>query len=147
MLAVAILVSSAALLDAPPAAGVDSALLKKLQGKWQLAAHEHGAKKAPAKVVAAITLEVSKSNFTTRDGVDVKEDAKVVGLGAGGKPAPIDLEITAGSDRGKVVKGIWKLEGDTLTVCTAEPGKERPREFAAREGTGHTLLVFKRPKK
>jgi uncharacterized protein (TIGR03067 family) len=145
MLAVAVLVSSAALSQAPGA--VDAAALKKLQGKWQLTAQEHGGKKAKALEVAAITLEVRKEKFVIRDGVDVKEDASVVRLDGKGKPAAVDLKITAGADLDKVVKAVWKLEGDALTVCTAEPGKDRPREFKAAEGSGHTLLVFKRLEK
>ena len=147
MLAVAFLLSSTALLEAPPAAGVDEPGLKKLQGKWQLTGQEHGGKKAAAKEVAGITLEVSKAGFTTREGVDVKEDASVVHLDAKARPAALDLKITAGPDLDKVVKGVWKLEGETLTVCIAEPGKDRPKEFKASEGTGHTLLVFKKLKK
>jgi uncharacterized protein (TIGR03067 family) len=145
MLVVAFLVSSAALLEAPPAASVDSTLLKKLQGKWLLAGQEHGGKKTPAKEILTITLEVSKTNFTTREGSDVKEDASVVHLEGKGKPAAIDLKITAGPDLDKIVKGVWKLDGEGLTICIAEPGKDRPKAFAAREGTGHTLLTFRRP--
>jgi uncharacterized protein (TIGR03067 family) len=79
--------------------------------------------------------------------VEVKEDANLTRLDAKGKPAPLDLKIAAGPDLDKVVKGIWKLEGGTLTVCIAEPDRERPKAFAAKEGTGHTLLVFKKAKK
>ena len=89
----------------------------------------------------------ARARFTTRDGADVKEDAELTLLDAKAKPAALDLKIAAGPDVGKVVKAIWKLEGDTLTVCTAEPGKERPKEFKGAEGTGHTLLVFQRAKK
>jgi uncharacterized protein (TIGR03067 family) len=136
---------SMALAEGPK--GIDEGALKKLQGKWQVTALEHGGKKSELKDIASLTLEVAKSRFTSRDGGDVKEDAEATLLDAGAKPAAIDLKITAGSDRDKVVKGVWKLNGDELTMCVAEPGRERPAEFKGAEGTGHTLLVFKRVKK
>lgn len=135
---------SAALAQAPT--GIDEAALKKLQGAWRVTAQEHGGKRSPAKGLASLTLEVAGSRFTTRDGTDVKEDAEAAQLDAKTKPAAIDLKITAGPDRDKVIRGIWKLDGDELSVCIAEPGRERPKEFKGAEGTGQTLLVFKRAK-
>jgi uncharacterized protein (TIGR03067 family) len=41
--------------------------------------------------------------------------------------------------------GIYRLEGDTLTLCWAGGRKpERPAEFASRPGTETTLLVLRR---
>lgn len=144
MLALLLVVSGLAGGDA---AKVDKAELKKLQGVWALVAHEHGGKKSSNKEIANISLEVADGKFTTRDGVDVKEDASVELLEGKGKPATVELKIASGADIDKVVKGIWKLDGDTLTLCVAEPGQARPKEFQGAEGTGHTLLVFKKAKK
>jgi hypothetical protein len=44
-----------------------------------------------------------------------------------------------------VGRAIYKVDGDTLTVCMALPG-ERPTEFAASSGSGLALLTFKRAK-
>ena len=41
--------------------------------------------------------------------------------------------------------GIYSLEGDTLQLCMSKPGlKRRPTGFFTREGSGSTLMVFKR---
>jgi uncharacterized protein (TIGR03067 family) len=133
--------------EAPKKPVVDAAELKKLAGHWEVAQQEHGGKKTPAKKLAGLAVEVSGKRMTTREKGDVKEDATILALDPKSKPAAIDLKIASGADMGRVVKGIYKLEGDNLTVCVAEPGKERPTAFAAREGTGHTLFVFKRVKK
>src|SRR3954470_5836320 len=95
-------------------AGVDKEELKRLQGTWAVTSQEHGGKKSDAKSIANLTVEVSAAKVTTRDGVDVKEDASVARLDGKAKPGELDLKITAGTDLDKVVKGIWKLEGDTL---------------------------------
>jgi len=46
--------------------------------------------------------------------------------------------------RGEHVPGIYKLEGDVLTICTASPGQPRPEQFKADKGSGRTLQTFQR---
>jgi uncharacterized protein (TIGR03067 family) len=53
-------------------------------------------------------------------------------------PPHVDVRV-AGS--GKVLRGIFKLEGDALTICYAEEGKARPTEF---HNDGQWRLVLKR---
>jgi uncharacterized protein (TIGR03067 family) len=136
-----------ALEDVPAKVELDKAELKKLQGAWHITTQEHGGKKTSAKELFSLSMVVDGERMTTRDGPDLKEDAKIQLLNPKAKPAAIDLKIASGGDMNKVVKGIWKLQADTLTVCVAEPDKDRPSDFAAKEGTGHTLLVFKKIKK
>jgi uncharacterized protein (TIGR03067 family) len=126
---------------------VDAAELKKFAGAWAVLSHEHGGKKTPMKELAPLAVSVAAAKMTTREKGDVKEESEVVRLDAKAKPAAIDLKITSGDDKGKVVKGIYKLDDDKLTVCVAEPGKDRPKEFAGKEGTGHTLMVLLKQKK
>jgi uncharacterized protein (TIGR03067 family) len=142
-----VLVGCLALTDAPKKAGPDGQELKKLAGHWAVIQQEHGGKKAAAKELAALAVEIAGQRMTTREGSDVKEDTTIISLDPKAKPAVIDLKIASGADIDKVVKGIYKLDGDTLTICVAEPGKDRPKAFEAKMGTGHTLLVFKREKK
>jgi uncharacterized protein (TIGR03067 family) len=47
---------------------------------------------------------------------------------------------------GAPIKGIYKVNGDTMTVCYAAPGKARPTSFSARPGSGQKLLVWKKVK-
>ncbi|MFO0843407.1 MAG: TIGR03067 domain-containing protein [Gemmataceae bacterium] len=129
-----------------PAAKIDREALKRFEGSWKLTAQEHGGKKSDKKEIVRVTLDVKGAKWTTRDGVEVKEEAAVEALDAKARPATIDLRITSGSDADKTVRGIWKRDGDTLTICVAEPNRERPKEFAGQEGSGHTLLVFTRSK-
>ncbi len=63
------------------------------------------------------------------------------------KPKAIDYTMTEGPTKGKTHLGIYELDGDTVTFCFAAPGKERPTEFTAKEGSQRTLSVWKRDKK
>jgi len=59
-------------------------------------------------------------------------------------PKTIDYLNLAGPNKGKSQQGIYKLDGDMLTVLVAAPGAARPTEFKAAPGDGGTLTVWKR---
>jgi uncharacterized protein (TIGR03067 family) len=121
--------------------------LKKVQGTWLVTEQVHGGKKLPGKELAKLVVEISGKKITTREAGELREETTVILLDPKAKPAAVDLKVTQGPDIDKVVKAIYKIEGDALTVCVAEPDKDRPTAFAGKEGTGHTLMVFKKVKK
>jgi uncharacterized protein (TIGR03067 family) len=57
---------------------------------------------------------------------------------------PKNIDITTAD--GKQGMGIYKLEGDTLTICRGEREEQRPKEFKIEAGV-QTLTVLKRPTK
>jgi uncharacterized protein (TIGR03067 family) len=59
-------------------------------------------------------------------------------------PQTIDYVNLAGVRKGTAQQGIYKFEGDVLTVCIAAAGAARPREFQSVAGDGRTLTVWKR---
>jgi uncharacterized protein (TIGR03067 family) len=59
-------------------------------------------------------------------------------------PPSIDYLNLHGPSKGKRQQGIYRFEGGVLTVCTAAPGGDRPREFSSAPGEGRTLTVWKR---
>src|SRR5207244_4283778 len=61
-------------------------------------------------------------------------------------PKEIDSTYTNGLNKGKTVKGIYEIDGDTVKYCWAAPTKDRPKGFASKEGSGHTLMILKRTK-
>jgi len=59
-------------------------------------------------------------------------------------PRSIDYLNLAGANKGKRQQGIYRLEGEVLTVCVAAPGDARPLEFVSVPGDGRTLTAWKR---
>jgi uncharacterized protein (TIGR03067 family) len=59
-------------------------------------------------------------------------------------PPSIDYLNLHGPNKGKRQQGIYRFEGDVLTVCIAAPGAARPDELASVPGDGRTLTVWKR---
>jgi uncharacterized protein (TIGR03067 family) len=54
----------------------------------------------------------------------------------------IDQMPNEGTYKGKTLLGVYSMESDTLTICFAEPGKDRPKEIA--KGEGVTVVVYKK---
>lgn len=60
-------------------------------------------------------------------------------------PKEMDIVIATGPEKGKEMKGIYKLEGDMFTLCLpAKVGQDRPTEFTSTAGSGQRLLILKR---
>jgi uncharacterized protein (TIGR03067 family) len=61
-------------------------------------------------------------------------------------PITVDLTAKGGTYDGKTLQGIVKVDGDTMTIAFAEPGKERPTKFESTKGSGVVVAVFKKAK-
>jgi uncharacterized protein (TIGR03067 family) len=60
-------------------------------------------------------------------------------------PPELDVAEPAGPAGGKASLSIYKIDGDTLTICTAVQG-DRPKTIGAPAGSNCALLVLKRIK-
>jgi uncharacterized protein (TIGR03067 family) len=110
-----------------------SELLKPFQGTWTTDGDGIDAK-------WTFEGEIVKA---TVNGTDYKCKAKV---DTEAKPHPtIDLQIDEGPEeaKGKTSKGIYKLDGEKLTICVSVPGKDRPKEFAQAEDEAYLFALKK----
>jgi hypothetical protein len=58
----------------------------------------------------------------------------------------LDVTLAASLNKGKVMLGIYEIDGDTLKVCFDLQGKKRPREFKSASGSPTFVNVNKRVK-
>jgi uncharacterized protein (TIGR03067 family) len=119
---------------------------KKLQGTWTATKAERDGKAADDVVGHQLSFTGDRFEIRSREGKRLYTGTVRVDPSA--KPAVVDFEHTEGALKGKAWKGIYALDGDTLTTCDNAPDLDRgrPSAFEAVRGSGHVLITFKRAK-
>jgi uncharacterized protein (TIGR03067 family) len=85
-------------------------------------------------------LNVKEGNREPKEGATYKLDAKK-------SPGEIDIIPPEGKDE-PTIQGIFKIEGETLTICISGPSAAgRPTKFESAEGSQTMLMILKRAKK
>ena len=112
----------------------------KLDGKWLVISVERDGKaddalKGGVRVIAGEKYTLSDKNGKATPGTFKIDPTK--------KPKTIDMIPAEGQYKGKTLLGIYEIDSQTLKICFAEPGKERPTAFASK---GAVLAIHKREK-
>jgi uncharacterized protein (TIGR03067 family) len=123
---------------------------QKIQGTWALKAMEIGGKnvledKDQAKALQNFTVVITAERITVQFSKEEHHEASYK-LAPARNPKELDLTFLEGRDKGKTSPAIYKLEGDTLTLCGTDAGQPRPTEFKTRPGGKETFMVFQRVK-
>jgi uncharacterized protein (TIGR03067 family) len=112
---------------------------ERIQGTWKVESGEVGGLKNPDDLLK-IQLVFMAEKVISKIG-DAEKKKGTFQLDATAKLKTIDVRTDD-----QLVHGIYKLEGDTLTICLDESGEARPAEFESKEGTKVALVVLKRVK-
>jgi hypothetical protein len=129
--------------------------LKKMQGTWKATAWSMEVKEGgwrrrgqlrPCDVVYVkasagdgTSIKIVQGCLSIRRGIGLVEEWHLC-LDSRGHPGRLNIVQVR---TGQTMLGIYKREGDTLTICYAEPGKDRPAAFSNKE---QWLLVLQRTK-
>jgi len=114
---------------------------ERIQGNWAMISMEIKGVKRPDDAVKQYLLKVDGSKWVVLMG-EQKVMNSVFKLDASKEPKTIDLLTLVGKAE-VASEGIYKIEGDTLTVCRTDGYKDRPKEFRADQDAG-ILVVWKR---
>jgi uncharacterized protein (TIGR03067 family) len=119
--------------------------LEKMQGDWAQVSYVVDGGKIPDDEAQALFRSMKDDKYT------IYQFKKVIGKGAfkldaSRKPKTIDATTTAGG-RSLTLLGVYELDGDSLKLCFAPPGKPRPSDFTSKKGSEHRLSVWEREKK
>jgi uncharacterized protein (TIGR03067 family) len=125
---------------ASPGAATPEKELEKLQGTWQLVSAETNGKKAPGEQVRKVRVVIRGDKHTVCFGEKSVAEEVPFRIDPTKRPKTVDDLLPDG----KRILGIYEVNGDTLRSCVAPVGKDRPTQFSAEAGSGHTLRVFRR---
>jgi uncharacterized protein (TIGR03067 family) len=117
----------------------------ELQGGWSMVLLFVNGEETPAEQARSGELVVEDDVYRSKLGATA--ESSTIKIDATKRPKTIDFTYTSGFLKGKTIKGIYKMDGDDLTVCRGlNPETERPAEFAAPTDSGLLLVVWKRSK-
>jgi uncharacterized protein (TIGR03067 family) len=117
----------------------------KLTGKWTCSSAVIDGRPLAEEGAKALQLTLTTDRYKTERGNQVLFDS-TYSIDATKNPQTIDMVGTEGEAKGKPARGIYKLDGDQLTICYVMPGKDRPASFESKPDSGAYLVVWKRSK-
>jgi uncharacterized protein (TIGR03067 family) len=122
--------------------------LEKLQGTWVLMVAQRDGKKLSDEEAkkTKIRFDGDKFEFPDASGIGTSQKG-VIKVDPSKTPKWMDSKATNDAAKGELSMGIYEITGDDYKVCFAPPGKDRPKEFSSKPGSGHILQIWKREKK
>lgn len=123
--------------------------MAKLQGKWKQVSVEVKGKKMPVPTDKGDVIVTIDGDTWRVEGPDGTSES-TFSIDPTRNPKAIDRFVKSkGENEAKIVhKSIYKLDKDTLSVCTgrkSDTSKERPKEFKTVDG--RAIFVYKRLEK
>ena len=119
---------------------------ERLLGDWTLVSFQRdGQELAPHGLVWTICEDAITTRLQVSGGPPTKVAATPYRVHPNRDPSAIDLEPQYPPNRGKVVQGIYRLQGDTLTCCfEIIASSERPARFESAPGTNREVVQLQR---
>jgi uncharacterized protein (TIGR03067 family) len=126
--------------------GDDAAERKKLEGSWKAVSGQQGGKKLSKEQLKPLEFKGDKVVLGTVGECEFTLDPD---------KKPKEIEVKGGFNlKGEfdpkakgVMKGIYDLKDDTLTLCLPPPNRPRPTKFESPKGDDTLVFVLKRDKK
>jgi uncharacterized protein (TIGR03067 family) len=119
---------------------------KKFQGTWTIESSVTGGQEIPRDQLKDFIVIYEGEKHTLKHGDKVFQ-VGTQKIDPTKSPKTVDVTMIEGPDKGKVMLGIYEIDGDTLKVCFDPHGKKRPTEFKSEPGSQNFVNVHKRVKK
>src|SRR5262245_41917808 len=122
--------------------------LEQIKGTWTVEEFKVNGREAPKDVREALKMVFDGDKMTFGGGKGEEAREFTFKLDPDKKPKVIDTTALTGPYKGNTQAGIYKLDGDTLTICMSNDpkAKEAPADFESKEGSNLVLFTLKRAK-
>jgi uncharacterized protein (TIGR03067 family) len=127
--------------------GGDKKSGRELDGTWQMVSITGKGTEIPQDEIRYMTVEIKDGKaIVRRNGQAIS--ASVIKIDPAKTPKTIDSTTNSqGQGKGQLSKGIYELKGDTLRLCTAVSGRERPTAFSSTAENLQSILILRRQKR
>ncbi len=115
---------------------------KELAGTWQATSCMRDGTQTDE--ASKIKLVLDAEGKATELGADGVTKASNMAIDVVADPWAVDFVYTEGKLKGQTALGIATIDGNSLSICCAAPGKSRPTEFNSDPGSGRTLVAYRR---
>jgi uncharacterized protein (TIGR03067 family) len=117
-----------------------------IKGNWKAVSIKQGKQSVPDEDVKAFKFSLDGKNYTNTIGTEAIEEGGY-SIDASKMPKTIDFDIKKGPDAGKKQLGLYKIEGDKLTIAASQAGAaERPKALDADGADDVVVIVLERVK-
>ena len=116
-----------------------------IKGKWKAVSISMGGEPLADELVKNFKLNFESKDYTNTIG-DVVEEGSY-SIDSTKSPKTIDFDIKKGPDQGKKQLGVYKLDGDKLTLVVSAAGStDRPTSLTVEKGSELSEFVLERIK-
>jgi uncharacterized protein (TIGR03067 family) len=117
--------------------------LEPFQGTWAIESIIRNGQEVPEDVAQRLVLVVKGNERIIKEGDEVKSKGTFK-IDASKKLKTIDITVSEGPLAGKTYPGVYELKDQTLTICLALEGDDRPDDLTSKEGSNRLLQVHKK---
>ncbi len=133
--------------EKPPAKFSDedvAAEFQRLTGTWRPKSGVLAGEKFPDEVCKQIKLELSNGRYKSTFNEEVSSGT--IELDLSKEPRAMDITIEDGSDAGKIIKCVYKLEDELLHVAYSLAFDDvRPTKFESNQDNKLLLIIYEHP--
>ena len=114
-------------------------------GEWLIESTTLNGAPLPGGPVVTVVYTADGKSETRREGGAIVQSGTYT---LDPKKEPAEVDLTSAPPAAGTWKGIYRLDGDTLTVCVTTSSSARPTSFEGKAGSGYIVTVYRRvPKK
>ena len=110
-----------------------------MNGKWEVAGGTLHGKTIPSNVAYNMLLDISNTSFTANSG-NLSSNGTIT-ANPQISPAQVTFKIDGGDDSGRELKGIYKFEGQTMTITFSE-SSDFPADFNSTADNKYLTLTY-----